>query len=79
MDLTEVEGLSDLLASDTKSQRKQALKQIQGSMRKTFDQWRGILLRCLAHSEAVIDFGGMRSIQLENSRVFCNDQFYFYR
>lgn len=57
MDLTEVEGLSDLLASDTKSQRKQALKQIQGSMRKTYDGWRAALLRCLAHSEAVIDFG----------------------
>jgi tRNA modification GTPase len=58
MDLTEVEGLSDLLASDTKLQRKQALKQVQGSMRKQFEEWRALLLRSLAHSEAVIDFGG---------------------
>ena len=57
MDLTEVEGLADLLAADTKTQRKQALRQIDGMMRKQYEEWRGELLKCLAHSEAVIDFG----------------------
>ena len=60
MDLTEVEGLADLLAADTKTQRKQALRQIDGVMRKQFEEWRKELLRSLAHSEAVIDFGGER-------------------
>ena len=58
MDLTAVEGLADLLAADTKSQRKQALQQMGGSMRKQYEDWRQVLLRSLAHSEAVIDFGG---------------------
>ena len=57
MDLTEVEGLADLLAADTKTQRKQALRQIDGMMKRQYEEWRGELLKYLAHSEAVIDFG----------------------
>jgi tRNA modification GTPase len=57
MDLTEVEGLADLLAADTSEQRKQALKQMDGYLRKFFEDWRQELLGCLAHTEAVIDFG----------------------
>ena len=59
IDLTEVEGLSDLLSADTRSQRKLALKQMEGSMSKQFESWRNVLIKCLAHSEAVIDFGGI--------------------
>lgn len=57
MDLTEVEGLADLLAADTALQRTQALRQMDGHLRETFEGWRGDLVRCLAHTEAVIDFG----------------------
>jgi tRNA modification GTPase len=57
MDLTEVEGLSDLLAADTSEQRKQALRQMDGYLRQFFERWREELLGCLAHTEAVIDFG----------------------
>jgi tRNA modification GTPase len=57
MDLTEVEGLADLLAADTATQRKQALKQMEGHLRSTFEAWRSELVGCLAHTEAVIDFG----------------------
>eukprot|EP01038_Epipyxis_sp_PR26KG_P010159 gene10159-13666_t len=57
MDLTEVEGLSDLLDADTSEQRKQALKQMDGVLRKKFEAWREELVGCLAHTEAVIDFG----------------------
>lgn len=57
MDLTEVEGLSDLLAANTDAQRRQALTQMGGAARETFDGWRAELLNCLAHTEAVIDFG----------------------
>ena len=52
MDLTEVEGLSDLLDADTALQRRQALAQMDGHMRKIFEAWRETLLRCLAHTEA---------------------------
>ena len=57
MDLTEVEGLADLLAADTSEQRKQALRQMDGYLRQYFERWREELLSCLAHTEAVIDFG----------------------
>ena len=57
MDLTEVEGLADLLEADTAMQRKQALRQMDGHMRVRFEHWREELIRCLAHTEAVIDFG----------------------
>lgn len=57
MDLTEVEGLSDLLEADTSEQRKQALRQMNGQLRKQFEAWREELILCLAYTEAVIDFG----------------------
>jgi tRNA modification GTPase len=57
MDLTEVEGLADLLAADTSEQRKQALKQMDGYLKDSFEGWRKELVGCLAHTEAVIDFG----------------------
>lgn len=57
MDLTEVEGLADLLVADTAQQRKQALRQMEGHLRKAFETWREVLIKCLAHTEAVIDFG----------------------
>lgn len=57
MDLTEVEGLSDLLEAETATQRKQALNQMEGYLSVTFEKWRGVLVKCLAHTEAVIDFG----------------------
>lgn len=57
MDLTEIEGLADLLAAETAEQRKQALKQMDGSLKEKYDEWRNTLLTCLAHTEAVIDFG----------------------
>lgn len=58
LDLTEAEGLGDLLAADTSAQRKQALRQMEGHMRRTYESWRDSLKSCLAHCEAVIDFGG---------------------
>lgn len=57
MDLTEVEGLADLIAADTAAQRKQALRQMGGALRQTYEGWREELKLCLAHTEAVIDFG----------------------
>ena len=57
MDLTEVEGLSDLLDAETSLQRTQALKQMEGHLSTVFELWRGVIVQCLAHTEAVIDFG----------------------
>jgi len=57
MDLTEVEGLADLIASETTEQRKQALKQMSGHLRQYYETWREQVKSCLAFAEAVIDFG----------------------
>ena len=40
MDLTEVEGLADLLEAQTGVQRVQALKQMEGHLRVKFEKWR---------------------------------------
>lgn len=57
MDLTEVEGLADLIAADTAEQRRQALRQLGGDLKHVFEAWREEVKGCLAHVEAVIDFG----------------------
>lgn len=60
MDLTQAEGLADLLAAETAAQHRQALQQALGeegtSLRSLYDGWRGELARQLARVEAAIDF-----------------------
>ena len=56
LDLTEIEGLADLIAAETEGQRKQALKQLSGGLSMIYEAWRKKLLRLLAHAEAAIDF-----------------------
>lgn len=56
LDLTEIEGLADLIAAETEGQRKQALKQLSGNLSLIYEAWRKNLLRLLAHAEAALDF-----------------------
>ena len=56
MDLTEVEGLCDLLAAQTESQRRQALNQYSGSLSTLYEGWRQSLLVLRASVEADFDF-----------------------
>jgi tRNA U34 5-carboxymethylaminomethyl modifying GTPase MnmE/TrmE len=59
LDLTEAEGLIDLINAQTEQQRKQSLYQMQGSLKELYERWRIDLvffLKSLAHSEAYIDF-----------------------
>eukprot|EP00761_Pharyngomonas_kirbyi_P010045 gb/GECH01010063.1/.p1 GENE.gb/GECH01010063.1/~~gb/GECH01010063.1/.p1 ORF type:complete len:609 (+),score=123.55 gb/GECH01010063.1/:1-1827(+) len=57
MDLTEVEGLGDLINAATHAQRKQALRQMEGELGRLVDGWRSELVHCMAHVTAFIDFG----------------------
>lgn len=57
MDLVQVEGLADLLASETQAQRNQALRQMSGESGQELYQWQRTLISALAHAEALIDFG----------------------
>lgn len=56
MDLTEVEGLGDLLAAQTETQRRQALNQYSGALRSLYEGWRQGLLSLRAAVEADFDF-----------------------
>ena len=56
LDLTQVEGLADLIDAETEAQRKQALRVLSGSIGQRVEDWRRKLLRAAALLEAVIDF-----------------------
>ncbi len=56
LDLTQVEGLADLVMAETEGQRRQALRQMQGTLRARAEGWRDKLTRALALIEARIDF-----------------------
>jgi tRNA modification GTPase len=56
MDLVEVEGLADLLASDTEAQRKLAMRQFSGEASSVYAAWHSELSGALAIIEASIDF-----------------------
>jgi tRNA modification GTPase len=56
MDLTEAEGLLDLIDAQTTAQRKQALRQMEGHLRQHYERWREGLLDALAQIEGEIDF-----------------------
>jgi len=56
LDLTEAEGIADLINAETEAQRRQSLRQMQGELGRLYEGWRQVLLRALAHLEADIDF-----------------------
>lgn len=56
LDLTEVEGLADLIAAETAVQRRQALRQLDGGLSDRIADWQTRLARHLAYLEAAIDF-----------------------
>lgn len=56
LDLTQVEGLADLIDAETEAQRRQALRVMSGSVGRRADLWRRQLIRAAALLEATIDF-----------------------
>lgn len=65
MDLTEVEGLRDLIESETEAQRRLAVMQAGGEMRKSYDSMRKDIISAMAIAEAMIDFGEDEQIDAE--------------
>lgn len=61
--LLQVEGLADLLASETDAQRRLALQQMDGQTGKKFHEWRRELIRAMAMTEAWIDFSEDENIE----------------
>lgn len=56
MDLTEAEGLADLIDAETFEQQKYALRQMDGNLKNLYEDWRKQLLDVYAWLEAFIDF-----------------------
>ena len=58
IDLTEAEGLADLIAAETEAQRKAALQVAEGGVRRLSAEWRERLIALSAKAEAAIDYVG---------------------
>ena len=56
LDLSQVEGLSDLIEAETEAQRKQAFALMDGGLTVKVERWRTDLIRAAALIEATIDF-----------------------
>lgn len=56
LDLTEAEGLADLIDAESEGQRRQALRQMGGGLREVYEDWRWQILDALAMVEGEIDF-----------------------
>ena len=56
LDLSQVEGLADLIDAETEGQRRQAQRILSGALAKKCDAWRAALIRSAALVEATIDF-----------------------
>ncbi|XP_048504724.1 tRNA modification GTPase GTPBP3, mitochondrial isoform X2 [Athalia rosae] len=72
LDLTEIEGLADLIHAETELQRKQAFLQVEGNLSRLYNKWRKTLLQCVAHIEAYIDFSEDDNIE-PDVMVKCNN------
>ena len=56
IDLTEVEGLADLIEAETETQRKAAITLAEGALRKQIEQWQECVLEFSARAERAIDY-----------------------
>lgn len=56
IDLTEAEGLADLIEAETESQRRAALRVAEGGLRREIERWQDRVLQLSARAEAAIDY-----------------------
>lgn len=69
LDLTEAEGLADLIEAETEGQRRQALAQMSGSLRALYEGWRSDLIDAMASIEGEIDFPDEEDVPAALSHV----------
>lgn len=65
IDLTQAEGLADLIEAETESQRRAALLMAEGGLREQIDEWQQRLLDMSARAEAAIDYVDDESIDAD--------------
>lgn len=56
IDLTQAEGLADLISAETESQRRIALLESEGKLAKRYNEWREKIIKIRAFLEAQFDF-----------------------
>jgi len=56
MDLTQAEGIADLIEAETRGQKAQALAQTDGALGRLYSDWRAQLLAAMSLLEASVDF-----------------------
>jgi tRNA modification GTPase len=56
LDLTQAEGIGDLVDAETTAQARQALDQLEGGLARRYSGWREALVAALALLEAAVDF-----------------------
>jgi len=66
IDLTEAEGLADLIEAETESQRRAALMMAEGGLSRQIEEWRRRLLELSARAEAAIDYVDDDSVDVDN-------------
>lgn len=69
MDLTSAEGLADLINAETESQKRQALRQMDGNLATLYEGWRGEVISAMAYLEADIDFSDEEIPEDVTSRI----------
>jgi tRNA modification GTPase len=67
IDLTEAEGLADLIEAETESQRRSALMMAEGALRKQIEQWQSRVLELSARAEVAIDYVDEDSVDTDFS------------
>ncbi|MDB5704329.1 MAG: tRNA uridine-5-carboxymethylaminomethyl(34) synthesis GTPase MnmE [Sphingomonas bacterium] len=73
IDLTEAEGLGDLLAAETEGQRSAALAMAEGAVRRLAEGWTDRLVALAAQVEAQLDFAEEDDVALEAPPAFATE------
>ena len=73
IDLTEAEGLADLLEAETESQRRAALLMAEGGLKRQIGLWRQRLVDLSARAEAAIDYVGDEDETAADEAVLARD------
>ena len=69
LDLTEAEGLADLLAAQTEWQRRAAVTSAGGALRRQVEEWRERLVSLSAQAEAAIDYVDEHETELDLTQL----------
>uniref|UniRef100_A0A0L0P4A0 TrmE-type G domain-containing protein n=1 Tax=Candidozyma auris TaxID=498019 RepID=A0A0L0P4A0_CANAR len=68
-DLTEIEGIREMIDADTETQRLAALASLSGDTKRTFGEWRTDIVKNVALLTTIVDFGEEHDLE-ETNQLF---------